>query len=79
MRSPRIRIPGVGARFDPAQLQLALDGGVSHAYAYSPIVTDLKGPAEALEVWFRERAQIEERIKDNKLGMVSGPRYVIQA
>ena len=55
--------------FDPAQLQLALEGAVSHAYAYSPIVTNLKGPAQAIEAWFRERAQIEERIKDTKLGM----------
>ncbi|HUY55223.1 MAG TPA: transposase [Candidatus Nanopelagicaceae bacterium] len=55
--------------FDPAQLQLALEGAVSHAYAYYPIVTNLKGPAQAIEAWFRERAQIEERIKDTKLGM----------
>jgi len=32
-------------------------------------VTNLKGPAQAIEAWFRERAQIEERIKDTKLGM----------
>jgi hypothetical protein len=59
----------IGSTFDPAQLQLALEGRVSHAYAYSPIVTNLAGPAQAIEAWFRERAQIEERSKDTKLGM----------
>ena len=55
--------------FDPAQLALALGGQVGHAYAYSPIVTNLTGSAVAVEAWFRDRAWVEERIKDSKLGM----------
>lgn len=55
--------------FDPAQLALALGGQVGHAYAYSPIVTNLIGSAVAVEAWFRDRAWVEERIKDSKLGM----------
>ena len=55
--------------FDPAQLALALGGQVDHAYAYSPIVTNLAGSAVAIEAWFRDRARVEERIKDSKLGM----------
>ena len=55
--------------FDPAQLALALRGQVGHAYAYSPIVTNLIGSAVAVEAWFRDRAWVEERIKDSKLGM----------
>lgn len=55
--------------FDPAQLTLALGGQVTHAYAYSPIVTNLPGPVVAVEAWFRDRAWVEERIKDSKLGM----------
>ena len=55
--------------FDPAQLALALGGQVDHAYADSPIVTNLNGPAVAIEAWFRDRAWVEERIKDSKLGM----------
>jgi Transposase DDE domain group 1 len=55
--------------FDPAQLALALGGQIGHAYAYSPIVTNLTGSAVAIEAWFRDRAWVEERIKDSKLGM----------
>ncbi|HEX7462763.1 MAG TPA: hypothetical protein VF317_11385, partial [Dermatophilaceae bacterium] len=55
--------------FDPAQLALALGGQLDHAYAYSPIVTNLSGPAVPIEAWFRDRAWVEERIKDSKLGM----------
>lgn len=55
--------------FDPAQLALALGGQADHAYAYSPIVTNLTGPAVGIETWFRDRAWVEERIKDSKLGM----------
>lgn len=55
--------------FDPAQLALALGGQATHAYAYSPIVTNLTGSAVAIEAWFRDRAWVEERIKDSKLGM----------
>jgi hypothetical protein len=31
-------------------------------------VTNLSGPAVATEAWFRDRAWVEERIKDSKLG-----------
>lgn len=51
--------PESGGAFDPAQLHLALDGAVGQAHAYSPMVTNPKGPAPA----------IGERIKDTKLGM----------
>ena len=54
---------------DPAQLALALGGQVGHAYAYSPIVTNLTGSAVAVEAWFRDRAWVEERINNSKLGM----------
>ncbi|MGH9213312.1 MAG: IS1380 family transposase [Acidimicrobiales bacterium] len=53
---------------DPDQLALVLDGQASHAYAYSFIVTNLPWLPVALEWWFRQRALIEERIKDAKLG-----------
>lgn len=52
-----------------AQLSLFHDGDLDHVYAYSLIVTNLTGDADLLEYWFRERAWIEERIKDSKLGM----------
>ncbi len=54
---------------DPHQLRLVLDGLADEAYAYSVIVTNLEGAAVEIEAWFRLRAQIEERIKDSKLGM----------
>ena len=54
---------------DPAQLALALGGQVGHAHAYSPIVTNLTGSAVAVEAWFRDRAWVEDRINDSKLGM----------
>jgi hypothetical protein len=53
---------------DPNQLALILDGQAGHAYAYSFIVTNLGWHPIALEWWFRQRALIEERIKDAKLG-----------
>lgn len=52
----------------PDQLALALAGQASEIYAYSFIATNLDGTAEMLEYWFRERAWIEERHKDSKLG-----------
>jgi hypothetical protein len=52
----------------PDQLALALDGEATDIYAYSFICTNLDGPAETLEYWFRERAWIEERHRDSKLG-----------
>lgn len=54
---------------DPAQLRLVIDGEADHAYAYSFIVTNLDGDAVDIEAWFRERAQVEERLKDSKCGL----------
>ena len=51
------------------QLSLFHDGDLDHVYAYSLLVTNLTGDANLIEYWFRERAWIEERIKDSKLGM----------
>jgi hypothetical protein len=55
----------------PAQLQMVLGGELDSTYAYSFIVTDI--PAEEkttaeVEHFHRQRAQIEERFKDAKLG-----------
>ena len=54
---------------DPEQLALVLGGGADHVYAYSFIVTNLDGDPVEIEAWFRERAQVEERIKDSKCGL----------
>jgi hypothetical protein len=54
---------------DPNQLALVLDGISDHAYAYTFIVTNLPWHPVAIEFWFRQRALVEERIKDTKLGM----------
>jgi Transposase DDE domain group 1 len=55
----------------PEQLQIVLDGQLDCTYAYSFIVTDIpideKTTAE-VEFFHRQRAQIEERFKDAKLG-----------
>ena len=55
----------------PEQLQMVLDGQLDSTYAYSFILTDIpareKTTAE-LEYLHRQRAQIEERFKDVKLG-----------
>jgi len=52
----------------PAQLELALEGRVDHVYGCSFILTDLEGDAAEIEHWHRQRAQIEERVKEAKLG-----------
>lgn len=54
---------------DPAQLALVLGGGADHAYAYSFVVTNLAGEPTEIEAWFRQRALVEERIKDSKCGL----------
>lgn len=54
---------------DPRQLALVLGGDADHAYAYSFIVTNLTGDIVEIEAWFRQRAQVEERIKDSKCGL----------
>ena len=51
-----------------AQLELALAGRVEYVYAYSFITTDLDGDAAEIELWHRQRGQMEERVKELKLG-----------
>jgi hypothetical protein len=50
------------------QLQLALGGELDSVYGYSFILTDKQGTAVELEHFHRQRAQIEERLKEAKLG-----------
>jgi len=55
----------------PEQLQMVLDGELSSTYGYSFIVSDIPAPdtsAAEVEYFHRQRAQIEERFKDAKLG-----------
>lgn len=53
----------------PDQLQLALDGQVEAVYGYSFILTDIPHqPTAWVEHFHRHRAQIEERLKEAKLG-----------
>ena len=75
----RVRLSATEVRADPRsrrrrtlhpdQLRLALAGGTDVVYAYSLILTNLAGDPVDIEGWFRQRAQIEERLKDSKLGM----------
>lgn len=51
------------------QLDLGLAGEADVVYGYSFILCDLDGPAAQVEHHHRDRAQIEERIKDAKLGV----------
>jgi hypothetical protein len=51
------------------QLDLGLSGEADVVYGYSFILTDLPGDAVTVERHHGERAQIEERIKDAKLGV----------
>ena len=65
---------------EAGQLALALEGTATHAYAVSFIVTnipandrptDQTGKAESIvevEAWFRRRTDIEDRIREAKLG-----------
>jgi hypothetical protein len=65
---------------DPDQLALALDGAATHAYAVSFIVTNIPAndrpgdstgagePIDQVEAWFRRRTDIEDRIREAKLG-----------
>jgi hypothetical protein len=65
-RSPRARRLKT---IHPEQLQLALAGQLPSVYGYSFILTDIHDqPAEHVEHFHRHRAQIEERLKDAKLG-----------
>ena len=53
----------------PDQLQLALDGQIDSVYGYSFILTDIHWqPTIWIEHFHRHRAQIEERLKESKLG-----------
>jgi len=53
----------------PEQLQLALEGKVASVYGYSFIISDIHWqPAVWIEHFHRHRAQIEERLKESKLG-----------
>lgn len=51
-----------------AQLELALAGRVSYVNSYSFVLTDLEGDAAEIELWHRQRSQMEERVKELKLG-----------
>lgn len=61
---------------DKAQLALALEGTATHAYAVSFIVTNIATFEETeqgetgrdIETWFRRRTDIEDRIREAKLG-----------
>jgi len=55
----------------PEQLQMVLDGQLDATFAYSFIVTDIPATQMStaeVEHFHRQRAQIEERFKDAKLG-----------
>jgi hypothetical protein len=53
----------------PDQLALALDGQIASVFGYSFILTDIPHqPTVWVEHFHRHRAQIEERLKDTKLG-----------
>ncbi len=75
----RVRVDADDVRSDPRsrrrrtieanQLALVLDGEADHAYAYSFICTNVAGDVVDIEAWFRDRAQVEERIKDSKCGL----------
>jgi hypothetical protein len=54
---------------------------VSQVYGYSFILTDMVGDATEIELWQRQRAHIEERIKDAKLGcgLIHLPRGTLRA
>jgi hypothetical protein len=58
-----------GATIPTEQLTLGLQGALDTVYGYSFILTDLEGEPAQVERRHRERAQIEERIKDQKLGV----------
>jgi hypothetical protein len=55
----------------PEQLQMVLDGQLDSTFAYSFIVSDIPAAEKSaveIEHFHRQRAQIEERFKDAKLG-----------
>lgn len=54
------------------QLALALDGELDHVYGYSFIATNLpvdtSAKAVAVEAWYRQRTDVEDRFRDAKHG-----------
>lgn len=74
----RVRIPADELSHNPrarrrrtipkGPLRLALAGRKEYVYGYSFILTDRLGEAAEIELDHRQRAHIEERIKDLKLG-----------
>jgi hypothetical protein len=53
----------------PEQLELALEGKLASVYGYSFVLSDIHWqPATWIEHFHRHRAQIEERLKESKLG-----------
>jgi hypothetical protein len=48
---------------------LLSSGEADHVYAYSPIITNLAGDFCDSEAWLRQRALVEEKISDSKLGL----------
>jgi hypothetical protein len=55
-------------RTQPAAADGALEGRVEYVYGHSWILTDLDGNAAEIEHWHRQRAQMEERAMEVKLG-----------
>jgi Transposase DDE domain group 1 len=53
---------------DPDQLALVDAGELESVYAYSFIATNLTAAPAEIEAWHRSRAQIEDRLRDAKLG-----------
>jgi len=53
---------------DPEQLRLARAGKLDRVYGYTVILTSLGEDPVVIEAWFRHRADIEDRIRDAKLG-----------
>lgn len=52
----------------PGQIELALSGELSTLYGYSFILTDRTDKLADIELFHRQRANIEERFKEAKLG-----------
>ena len=55
------------------QLNLGVAGEADVVYGYSFILCDLDGTVAQVEQHHRDRAQVEERIKDAKLGVSPAP------